>query len=86
MAIADNKKRASSLEPCDYNSGFNTSPAHQVSGSKIGVEENSYVEFNPIEIKSRVNIAETSQNGPTNNGIYAAPYQPAQMYRPSIQR
>ena len=86
LAITDSKKRASSLEPCDYNSSFNPSPAHQVLGSKIGAEKNSYVEFNRIENNSRANIAETSQNGPINNGIYAAPYQPAQMYRPSIQR
>ena len=86
LAIADNKKRASSLEPCDYNSSFNPSPAHQVSGSKDGVQDNSYVELNRMERNSRVNMAETSQNCPINNGIYAAPYQPAQMYRPSIQR
>ena len=86
LAIADNKKRASSLEPCDYSYSLNHSPAHQVSGSMDGVEENSYAEFNRMESNSRVNIAETSQTGPINNGIYAAPYQPAQMYRPSIQR
>ena len=85
-AITDNKKRASSLEPCDYNSSFNPSPIQHVSGSKIGSEENSYVEFNRMESNCRLNITETSQNGPNNNGIYAAPYQPAQMYRPSIQR
>ena len=84
--VGNQMKRASSLEPSDYNHAVVTTKPEQSLYSKVGVEQNSSNDFNRFEKYGNEQFDGVNVNHTVGNSIYAIPNQPTSIYRPSIQR
>ena len=84
--VGNQMKRASSLEPSDYNHAVVTNKPEQPLYSKVGVEQNSYNDFDRLKKFGNEQFDGMNVNHTVRNSIYAVPNQPASIYRPSIQR
>ena len=84
--MSNQMKRASSLEPSDYNPTVISTKPEQSLYSKVGVEPNSYNDFDRLKKCNNEDFDGMNVNHTVRNRNYAVPNQPSNVYRPSIQR
>ena len=84
--VGNQMKRASSLEPSDYNHSVVTTKPEQSLHSKVDVEQNPYNDLDRIKKYGNEQIDGRNVNHTVGNSIYAVPNQATNIYRPSMQR